>query len=159
MNEFTDRLLAEEMLKPTTFLRQVLGQAFDNLDEGQKRQLLATPPKLLEKIYSKLQKLGISDEKIASSPMLLGRDPSFMQRNYNFLVNKGFGQQFIVENAEIICLNPNTLQNPEFLKKLRQMEKRKELAPEGDLMHTAHLVWKRSQEKPKASPVRLRLVR
>ena len=159
MNEYTDWLLAEEMLKPAPFLRQVLGQAFDNLDEGQKRQLLATPLKLLEKIYSKLQKLGIPDEKIVSSPLLLIRDPAIMQRNYNFLAKKGFDRQFIINNAEIICLNPNLVKNPDFLKKLRTMEKRNEPAPEGDLMNTAHLVWKRSQEKPKASPVRLRLVR
>jgi hypothetical protein len=159
MNEFTDRSLIEQILKPTLFLRQVLGQVFDNLDEGQKRQLLATPPKLLEKIYSKLQKLGISDEKIASSPLLLIRDPAIMQRNYNFLAKKGFSHQFIVNNAEILCLNPNTLQHPDFLRKLREMEKRKTPAPEGELRQTAHLVWKRSQEKIPVKPVKLRLVR
>jgi len=158
MNDGSTQYL-NQLIAHSELLRQILGQAFDNLDEGTKNLLLATSLSQLQKIYSKLRKLGISDEKIASFPSLLGRDPAIMQRNYNFLVRKGFDQKFIVENAEIICLNPNTLLNPDFLRKLREMEKRKTPAPEGELRQTAHLVWKRSQEKPKESPVRLRLVR
>ena len=144
-NDATDQFLRETMTKPE-FLKHIFGQAFDTLDKNLVHLLQVMPQRQLERIYSKLRKLGISDEKITSSPMLLIRDLATLQKNYNFLVKKGFDQQFIEKNAELLCLNPNLLQDPDYLKKLRQMDKRKESTPEGELGSHAVLKWKRSKE-------------
>jgi len=154
MNDANDQFL-REITARAELLKHIFGQAFDKLDEELRCQLQTMPLRQLEKIYSKLRKLGIPDEKIVSSPMLLDRDPAIMQRSYNFLVKAGFSQQFIVKNAEMICLNPNLLENPDFLGKLRRMYKSQSPIPEGDVMRTADLVWKRSREKTPVSPARL----
>ena len=60
--------------------------------------------------YSKLVELGLSDEKIATTAALLGRDPETIQRNYDNLRRIGLSDEKIATTAALLGLNPETIQ-------------------------------------------------
>ncbi len=60
--------------------------------------------------YSKLVKLGLSDEKIASRAELLGLNPETIQRNYENLRRIGLSDEKIASRAELLGRDPETIQ-------------------------------------------------